>query len=113
MKRFTRTEIVFIRKLRVTIPGADQLAVIAAVDTVPDKRTEFFRYRPFEFNGEIGDAAARIHRIRLNDGTRRANGHAGHAAPATFLYRTIYRQRQIYEQFTEEKERSGVAAKDK
>ena len=53
MKRFTRTEIVFIRKLRVTIPGADQLAVIAAVDTVPDKRTEFFRYRPFEFNGEI------------------------------------------------------------
>ena len=91
MQRLTRAEILFIRKLRITVPRADQLAVIAAVYAVADKWSKLLRNGPFQFDSEIGDAATGINGIRLNDSPRRADGHAGHAPATAFLHRAVYR----------------------
>ena len=72
MQRLTRAEILFVRELRIAVPRADQLAVVAAVDAVADKRSKFLWNGPFQFDSEVGDAAARINGVRLDDGTRRA-----------------------------------------
>lgn len=44
----------------VAIPGADELAVVAAEDAVADGLAELGGDAAFEFYGEVGDAAARV-----------------------------------------------------
>src|SRR6056297_3370250 len=59
------------RELRVAIPRADRLAVVAAVDAVADGGPEFQRNRAFQFDRQVGDAATRVELIGRGDGPGR------------------------------------------
>jgi hypothetical protein len=50
------------------VPGADQLAVVAAVDAVAHQRAQFQRDRAVVLDGQVGDAAPRIQPVRRHDG---------------------------------------------
>ena len=81
--------------LRELVPRAGQLAVIAAVDAVADQRSQLLRDRVGEFDGEVGDAAARIELPRRGDGSGRTSGDAGLAAAAMTAASAVGGQRQI------------------
>jgi hypothetical protein len=72
-------EIGFSRGLRETVPGAHELAVVAAVDAVADQRPERLRDAAFVLDREVGDAAARIELVGADDG---AGGTRVETAPA-------------------------------
>ena len=58
------------------VPGASQLAVIAAVDAIADGTAKLERDRSGEFDGEIGNAASGVEPVRAGMGRRKicANG---------------------------------------
>jgi hypothetical protein len=62
-----------------TIPGAAELAVIAAVDAVAYQRPQFFRDGTGKFDCQVGDTAPRIDFIGRDDGAGRAGVNAGRA----------------------------------
>src|SRR6056297_2915149 len=62
-----RLKVVFVAKLRVAVPGAHRLAVVAAVDPVADRFAEFQRYRSLKFNRQIGDAAPGVELVGCRD----------------------------------------------
>ncbi len=72
-----------------TVPWADGSAVIAAIDTVPDERAEVFGYTPFEFDGEVGDAASGVEVVRRGDGSSGACIDATCAGPTAVFRRGI------------------------
>src|SRR5580704_17438323 len=49
-------------------PGADELAVVAAIDAIADGAAKFHRDGALELDGEIGDAAPCIQPIGRDDG---------------------------------------------
>src|SRR5512139_1950339 len=101
-----RQEIAFAGELCKAVPGADQLAVVAAVDAVAEQRTQFKRYRTVQFDGEIGDAAARIHLIGGDDGGGGADVDAGGAAATVRSDGLIGCQWQVGIDLTEKKPRA-------
>ena len=74
-----------------TVPGADQLAVIAAIDPVAEQRAQRFRYGVAQFNGQVGDAQAGIQFVRPEDRAGRTDIDAGLAAAAVCLAGGIQR----------------------
>src|SRR5712692_10462665 len=48
----THLEIRLRRELRVAVPRANELAIVAAEDSVPDERPQFDRDAPFQLNRE-------------------------------------------------------------
>src|SRR3990172_5332157 len=74
--------------LRKDSPRAHQLTVVAAVDAVADQRAQFNRDATLEFDGEIGNAAARIQPVRCNDRLGRARIDTAHAGATMILLRT-------------------------
>ncbi len=68
--------------LRELVPGADQLAVVAAVDPVAHQRPQLHRNRPAMLDGQVRDAPPRIEPLRRHDRLRRAHVDAGAAAAA-------------------------------
>ena len=97
--------------LRVLVPRADQLAVVAAVDAVADRGAQLDRDRPFVLDRQVGDAAPRVEPVRRDDRLRRADVDAGAcscrsaARPAS-----VERQRQVDVDLAEEEHRAGLAA---
>ena len=67
-------EIALTRGPRELVPGTGQLAVVAAVDAITDGAPEFRGDGAFEFDGEIGDAAARVQPVGGDDGAGGAGG---------------------------------------
>src|SRR5690606_9940065 len=69
-------------RLRKLVPRAHSEAVVAAIDAVAHGAAEFARDRPGVFDGEVGDAAARIELVGGGEGVRRADVEAGAAGAA-------------------------------
>ncbi len=104
MQARARAEVGFRAGICVAVPGADKLAVVAAVDAVAHQGPELFRDRAIVLDGEIGDAAAAIHHIGCDNGAGRADVDAGDALAALLLrYRLVERQRQVEQQLAEKK----------
>src|SRR4028119_645743 len=58
---------------RVLVPGADELAVVAADDAVADGPAEFERDRSLVLDRQVRDAAPCVEAVRRDDGLRRAD----------------------------------------
>jgi hypothetical protein len=84
-------EIGFVGFLRELVPGAYQLAVVAAEDAVADQGPQFLVDRALVLNGEIADAAARVEPVGGGDGTRRANVDTAAAGAAVRARRRVDR----------------------
>ena len=56
----------------VVVPGADLLADVAPEDVRAHRSAEFFRNRASELDGQVGNAAPRVHHAGRDDGVRRA-----------------------------------------
>jgi tRNA threonylcarbamoyladenosine biosynthesis protein TsaE len=91
------------------VPGADQLAVVAAVDAVADQRAQFERDRPGVLDCQVGNAAPRVQPVRRNDGLRGAHGYAGAAAAAVRRDGLAGRQGHVNIDFAQKKHRAGFA----
>ena len=95
-----------------TVPGTDQLAVITAEDAVTHQRAQLQRNAAAVLDGEVGDAAAGIEDAGFGKGLGWTDVDAGRAAPAVgFGFRGIDRQRQVDEQFAQQKPGAGLAIK--
>lgn len=71
-----------------SVPRAGLEAVIAAEDSVADGGAQLGRNGAFEFDGEIGNAAAGVEDKGLGDGLGRAGGDAAAtSAAAVFFWR--------------------------
>lgn len=70
------------RNLSEFIPRTDFETLVAAVNAVADGGAEFHRDAAFVLDGEVGDAASRIHSVRGGDGLGRAGNDATRARPA-------------------------------
>ncbi len=107
----SRNEVRFRAHLRVAVPGAYQLAVVAAEDAIAHQRTQFERYGTVMLDGQVGDAAACIELIGTNEGVRRADIEAGPAAAAVIARRFAFvrRQRQIGVNLAEQEAGPGLA----
>ena len=64
------------------VPGADELAVVAAVDAVADQRAQFQRNWPGVLDRQVRNAAPRVKPVRRDDGLRGAHVDAGAATAA-------------------------------
>src|SRR5690606_9002152 len=72
-------EIRLVGAARELVPGADQLAVVAAVDAVAHRRAQFLGDGAVVLDREVGDAASRVDPVGRGD---RAGGTCGNAAAA-------------------------------
>src|SRR5712671_4798016 len=105
----THLEIKLRRELRVAVPRADELAVVAAEYAVADERPQFDGNAPFQLDREIGNAAPRVQRIRCDDGARRADIQTLGAAAAVLAHRYIQGKRQIRVDVSEKEIRARLA----
>ena len=90
------------------VPRADQLTIIAAEDPVTHGPAELDRDTAAQLNGEIGDAAFRIHLVGRDKRIGRADIETGAAATAVVCCGFIDRQGQIGEKLTKEKPGAGL-----
>ena len=72
-----------------SVPGAGLEAVIAAEDSVADCGAQLGRNGAFEFDGEVGDAAAGVEDEGLGDGLGGAGGDASAASAAAVFFRRV------------------------
>src|SRR5512135_2407657 len=66
-------KVLFVGYARKTIPGADQLAVVATVDAVADQLPQLLRNGALVLDREVGDAAPGVEPVRGGDRLRRAD----------------------------------------
>ena len=92
------------RDPRELVPGANELAIVAAEDPVADRWTERLGNRPMVLDRQVGNAAACVELIGRSDRTRRAGGHAGAAASAAVRRARVDRERKVRKQFAEHEE---------
>ena len=69
------------------IPGAGELAIVAAVNAVADQRAQRLVDGPRVLDRQIRNAAPRIELVRPHDGLRGAQVHAGGALAAMTAHR--------------------------
>src|SRR5438093_440269 len=74
---------------RVAIPGADFLTDVAAEEPLADRRVELLRNRAPVLDRQVGDAAARVERVRRVERRRRTGVEAGRARPAAVRHRIV------------------------
>ena len=72
-----------------SVPGAGFQAVIATEDSVADCGSQFGWDGAFEFDGEVGDAAAGVEDEWLRDGLGGAGGDASAASAAAVFFRRV------------------------
>src|SRR5204862_7066027 len=94
-ERLARVEVRQGAALRVLVPRADELAVVAAVDAVADQRPQLDRDRLVALDRQVRDAAASIDAVRRDDGLRRAYVQAGAARAAVGVDRRGEGQRDV------------------
>lgn len=85
-----------------SIPRAGLKAVVAAEDSVADGGAQFLGDRAFEFDCEVGDAAAGVEDKGLRDGLGGAGGDAALASAAAVFFRRVGGQFGGGEDFGEE-----------
>ena len=96
------------RALCELVPRTDELAVVAAVDTVAHQRSQVFRDRPRMLDRQVRNAAARIELIRTGDRARRADVDAACAGTATLDRGRVDGERQVREDLAEEEHRARI-----
>src|SRR5690606_6963201 len=62
-----RREIACRPRLCEAVPRTGELAVVAAVDAVADRRAKRLRNRTLQLDRQVGDAAARVDAVRRDD----------------------------------------------
>ena len=92
------------------VPGAGQLAVVAAINAVADQRAKRQGDGPGVFDRQVGNTAPRVQPVRCDDGLRGAHGDAGTAAAAVTGGGLCGRQGQVDIDLAEEKHGPGVTA---
>ena len=85
-----------------SVPGAGLEAVVAAEDSVADCGAQRGRDGAFEFNGEVGDAAAGVEDEGLGDGLGGAGGDAALASAASVSFGRVWEEFCGGEDFGEE-----------
>ncbi len=103
-----RRKVAFVSHRRELVPGAIELAVVAAVDAVADGLAELDRNRAAQFDRQVRNAPARIELVRSDDRLCRTHVDARAAGSAMAACRGVRRQRQVRIQFAEKKPRSGI-----
>ena len=88
------------------VPGAHELAVVAAEDPVADGGTQLDRDRPRVLDREVGDAPARVELVRSHDRTGRADVDARPAAPAVVRRGAAGGQGEVGVELAEEEPRA-------
>ena len=83
------------------VPGAKQLAIVAAKNTIADGGPKFDWNRAFELYRQIGNAAARIEYIRSNNCRGGANINTGLTAAAVITSGVVAGKWQISVDFPE------------
>src|SRR5438105_109846 len=106
-----RLEILFAARLREAVPGAHQLAVVAAVHAVADERPQLFRDGALVLDGEVGDAATRIELVRPADRLRRTHVDAALAGSASIDFLFVDREGKIAKDLAQEKPRACLSVK--
>src|SRR5262245_28966266 len=86
-----RLEVLLVARPGEAVPGAGELAIVAAVDAVADERAQLLRDRALVLDREIGDAAAGVELVGTADRLRRAHVDAALAGPAAVFLRRIDR----------------------
>ena len=82
----------FSGELGKTVPGANQLAVIATIDAVAQQRSEFLGDTAFELDGQVGNTTPGVKLVWAHNGLRRANLQALCAIAAMIFHRFTDRQ---------------------
>ena len=93
------------------IPGADQLAIVAAVDAIAQQRAQLGRNGAGVLNRQVRDAAPRIQPVWRDDGSRGTSIHAGRAVAAVVAIGFWLRhgQRQIGKDFAQKEHGASLA----
>src|SRR5688572_15562666 len=99
-------EVADARRSRELVPRAEELAIVAAEDSVADGLAQRLRYRTAQLDREIRDAAAGIELVRSDDRLRGADVEAGAAGPAVVGHGHVRRQRQVGVELAEQEPRS-------
>ena len=94
--------------LRKLVPWTDRQAIIAAVDSVADRRAQFTWDGSLVLDGEIRDAAARIEPIGRGERGGGADVDAGAAGAAMIRLRRVRRQLERGEDRAEKQPRSEL-----
>src|SRR5690348_2282340 len=95
------------------VPGADRLAVVAAVDPVADQRPQRLRDRALVLDRQVRDAAPRVELVRTGDRPRRACVDAARARAATLLRGLVAGQRQVGVDLAQEEPRAGAIEEER
>ena len=95
--------------LRVLVPRARQLAVVAAVDAVAHRGAEFLGNRTVVLDRQVADAAPRIEPVGRDDGLRGAHVDARRAAAAMRVEPLGERQRQVEVDLAQKEHRTRLA----
>src|SRR5262245_2475399 len=91
------------------VPGADELAVVAAVDAVADERPQLLWNRALVVDGEVRDTAASVELVGSADRLRGAHVDAALARPTSILLSRIDGKRQVAVNLAEEEPRARLA----
>src|SRR6056297_13664 len=103
-----RLEVVLAAELRVAVPRAYRLAVVAAVDAVAYGFAEFKRNRALEFYRQVGNAASGIELVRRRDRLGRADVDAYAARPAVVAHRLVGFELEVGIDFAEKEPTPGM-----
>src|SRR6056297_2856710 len=103
-----RLEVVLAAELRVAVPRAYRLAVVAAVDAVAYGFAEFKRNRALEFYRQVGNAASGIEPVRGRDRLGRADVDAFAARPAVVAHRLVGFELDVGIDFAEKEPTPGM-----
>src|SRR5258708_2416655 len=101
-------EIRFRTLARELVPGADQLAIVAAVDAVADSFAKLDGNRFTQFDRQIRDTAPRVEFVGRDNRLRRTNLYTFDTGAAMIAGRRIDRQRQVDVKLAEKKPRTRI-----
>ena len=90
--------------LRIAVPGADELAVIASENAVAHGWSQRFRDAATVFDRQVGDAASGIELTRAGNRLCRANRDAGRATSAQIFDRwcLVHREGKVGQDLAQE-----------
>ena len=106
------------RGLRELVPRTYELAIVATINPIADQRPHIFGNAALQLDGQVRNAAARIHAIRRDDRPGRANIDAPCTASAMRavvfgrligMGQSVGRQRNIHQDLADKKQRPGIA----
>ena len=96
-------KVAFCRWLRELVPGAEQLAVVAAIDSVAHRFSKLDGNAAVQFDGQVRDTTTCVEFIRRNDRSRWADIDAGTTSATVRGFTFVGWQRKVDVQLAQEK----------